>query len=309
MRRLIITGAGGFLGSNVVKAVLGQDIFDEVIAVTLGAEEMKTRFEENAKLAIFEADAIQNHEVVLKSEDIVLNCAYPRAMKGADVTAGLDYVESVFQASADAKVAGIINISSQSVYDPQRDHPAVETDVPVLTDEYSIGKYCMEMLLRNICRDIPYTNIRLASLIGPGFDVRVPNKMVKNAIEKKIIIAEKCNKKFGYLDVIDASKAITKILALDKKIWKHIYNLGGERAYSIVEMAELVAKTVERWTGLSVLINKIEGEGTYNSSLNSSLLEGDIKRFQETKFEDSIHRVLIEVIEKGACDGKAKRIV
>lgn len=292
MNRLIITGAGGFLGSNVIKSVITERCFDEIIAITLGAEQLKECIGEVNQLHIYEADAIENGEVKLRKDDLILNCAYPRAMKGADVTSGLDYVELIFRTAAEESVKGIVNISSQSVYDPQRDHPAVETDVPVLTDEYSIGKYCMEMLLRNVCKDIPYTNIRLASLIGPGFDVRVPNKMVKFALEKGEIMVQVNDQHFGYLDVADAVRGLIGVLMMDPKGWKPVYNLGGEQTYSLLEIAECIEKAVKNVAGRDVMVIKTEGSGALNSALDNTLLKNDIGEYQVLSLIQSLQRMI-----------------
>ena len=292
MNRLIITGAGGFLGSNVIDGVITENFFDEVIAITLGAEQYKECVGEVEKLHIYEADAIKTGEVGLREEDLVLNCAYPRAMKGADVTSGLDYGESIFRAAAEANIKGIVNISSQSVYDPRRDHPAVESDVPVLTDEYAIGKYCMELLLRNVCKNIPYTNIRLASLIGPGFDVRVPNKMVKYALEKGEIKVQVNDQHFGYLDVSDAVRGLVGVLKMEPMAWKPVYNLGSEKTVSLLEMAESIAKKIKDISLRNVAIIKSEGSGILNSALDNTLLKKDIGEYQTMSFQDSIEKII-----------------
>ena len=303
MSRLIITGAGGFLGCNVVKGILAEKTFDEIIAVTIGAEQMKSIFAGAEGLEIYEAGAITAGSVKLVSDDLVLNCAYPRAMKGADVTAGLDYVESVFQAAEKAAVRGIVNISSQSVYDPHRDHPAAETDVPVLTNEYAIGKYCLEMLLRNVCRDIPFTNVRLASLIGPGFDARVPNKMVKFALEKGVITAQENNQRFGYLDVEDAVRGLIGLLKLSPEKWKQIYNLGGKETYTLVEIAECAADYAGQYTGNKVVVDKVQSDAVLNSSLNSDLLITDIGVYEKNSLGMSIEKIVVHAVNKAKQDG------
>ena len=303
MGRLIITGAGGFLGCNVVKGVLEEGFFDEVIAITLGADQMKNRFQEGDRLKIFEADAISIGAVKLQESDVILNCAYPRAMKGADVTLGLDYVESVFQSAANAHVKGIMNISSQSVYDPQRKDPATEADIPVLTDEYAVGKYCMEMLLRDVCKDIPYTNIRLASLIGPGFDVRVPNKMVKNAFEKHVISVVKNDQHFGYLDIEDAVCGLTKLLRIEPKQWKKVYNLGGSRTYSLVEIAQCIISQMENKCDTNVsmdILDMKDGAARLNSSLVDRVLRDDIGDYIFNTLDESIQKIIDHYLDTHA---------
>lgn len=290
--RLIITGAGGFLGSNILKGVIKEQCFKEVIAVTLGAQLLNEKNSMVEHLHIYEAGTFEIDERMLYKEDIVINCAYPRAMKGVGVTAGLDYIEAVFRAAARAKIKGIVNISSQSVYNPMREHPAVEEDVPVLMSEYAIGKYCIEMLLRNVCEGIPYTNIRLASLIGPDFGVRVPNKMVERAIQDGEITVQMNAQRFGYLDVEDAVRGLIGIVKMKPEQWKHVYNLGGEKEYNLLEIAECVADAVKKSTGRNVVISKTDGDGYSNSALDNSLLKRDIGNYQQVELDESIKRIV-----------------
>lgn len=292
-KRLVITGAGGFLGRHLIQGVLKYTDYEEIIAITIGAEELNRTILQKGKLRILEAGALSRGEMKLDGKDVVINCAYPRAMKGKDVTIGLNYIEYVFQESAKAKIAGIINISSQSVYDPQRIEAALESDIPVLTDEYSIGKYCSEMFLRNICAGIPYTNIRLASLIGPGFDVRVPNKMVKSALETGRITAEENKQRFGYLDVEDAVNGLINLLSIEPRNWKHVYNMGGNGSYSLVEIATEIKKTIEQDDyGKEITIDLTSSERYTNSEIKSDLIESDIGHYCWNDFGKTIHKIV-----------------
>lgn len=290
--RLIITGAGGFLGSNLVRTACREGAFREVIAVTLGADEMKKRFEDVDGAAIYSENALSDKTVCLEKDDILINCAYPRAMKGSDIALGLDYVESVFQAAGRAGIKGIVNISSQSIYDPQRDHPASESDLPYLTDVYSVGKYCMEQLLRNVCRDIPHTNIRLASLIGPGFDVRVPNKMVKYALSTGQISVLVNQQNFGYLDVADAVNGLLKLVMTDPSGWESSYNLGSDRTYTLPEIAQTIREELKAMRGMEIEIAEKEGDAVLNSALDNSRIKGLIKDYQNYDLAGSIRRII-----------------
>lgn len=292
MGRLVVTGASGFLGSNLCRVICTENFFDNVIALTHRVNAMRLEFSTTDTIQIFGEDALVTGEVQLTNKDILINCAYPRAMNGVDVTSGLDYVESVFRLAASSKIKGIINISSQSVYDPQREHPATEDEMPCLTDEYAIGKYCMELLLRNVCKDIPYTNIRLASLIGPGFDVRVPNKMARNAINTGKIKVETNNQKFGYLDVEDAVNGLKLIALLDPLKWRPIYNLGSSKTYSLTTIAETVKEVLSKTHNLDILIEEKNGDAVLNTDLDSSRLISDVGEYQTHSLKESIIRII-----------------
>lgn len=294
--RLVITGAGGFLGTHLCTAASERNLFKEVIAITLGADIMRSQCKNLKNIRIFSEDALQTGEVKLGREDLLVNCAYPRAMQGTDITSGLDYIESVFQKAASENIRGIINISSQSVYDPQRKKPASERDVPCLVDVYAVGKYSIEILLRNVCKDIPYTNIRLASLIGPGFDVRVPNKMIKFAVETGTITALDNDQRFGYLDVEDAAGGILGLLAADPHSWEKVYNLGPHDTVSLVELAELIKNLLHDEYKIDITVNRKKGEQSSNSAVDSSLLVKEIGEFRRFLITDSLRKIISHTI-------------
>ena len=291
-KRIIITGAGGFLGCNVVESILADQVFDKVYAVTLGSEQMKLRFQESEMLSIYEADAITTGSIPLDAEDLVLNCVYPRAMKGKDITFGIDYIESVFQIAAKASVKGIVNISSQSVYDPQRDRPATEQDIPCLTDEYSIGKYCIELLLNNICKMVPHTNIRLASLIGPGFDQRVVNRLVDIALRDHVLRVQLNRQQFGYLDVADAARGLKKLMQVDPSKWETVYNLGPKQAITLHEMAYYIKDILLKDFDINIVIESVNGNEIQNTALDSNLLVSTIGEFRFLSAQESIRRII-----------------
>lgn len=294
--RLIITGAGGFLGSHVVRQLCGEGAWD-IAAVTLGADEMRGRCQGLSNLKIYSEDAIFTGAVVLDREDVVLNCAYPRAMSGTDVADGLDYVESVFKAAASAGVRGIANISSQSVYDPKRKHAATEQDRPCLTDGYSVGKYCMEKLLDSVCERVPHTSIRLASLIGPGFDARVVNKLVAIALRDRRLSIEKNRQRFGYLDVRDAARGITALLCMDPKRWQPVYNMGPRGAYTLEDFADIIQRQLlDNW-GIPISVETVDGDREANSELDSSLLIADIGEFRRLSMKESVDAIVRDMMK------------
>ena len=291
-KRIIVVGAGGFLGSNIIKKALSERACQNIVAVTLGVEEMIRRFGPIDKLEIHSENALFTEEVSLNKDDIIINCAYPRAMKGQDVAIGLNYVESVFRVAENTKVKGIVNISSQSVYDPLRECPAREEDIPCLLDEYAVGKYCMELLIRNICKDVPFTNIRLASLIGPGFNVRVPNKMIASALESGRISVVINKQHFGYLDVEDAVNGLLKLVSIDSHLWKDVYNLGSDQTYTLLEIAETVKAEMKSIRNIDVEIVRNENDKCLNTALNSTRIKSIINDYQNNTLAESVRKII-----------------
>lgn len=262
MKRVLITGAGGFLGRHLVKRFLEEDDI-EVFALTSQKEALEIVFG-NSKLftVLCKEDDINKNDF-----DILINCAYPRNVDGIQMAEGLSYIDRVYRAAASGKVKAVINISSQSVYSQIRKSAADEDEPINLETKYAIGKYAVELLTNRMFEKIPHTNIRLGSLIGAGFDQRLVNKFVRQAMEGNALNIKGGNQQFGFLDVRDAADAIAVMIQKNKK-WHEIYNLGSERGYSLLEIAECVAEKSQQYSKARTQINLEKTDDWQNSVLN-----------------------------------------
>src|SRR5699024_7081694 len=166
----------------------------------------------------------------------------------------------------------IINISSQSVY-TQKDKPLVTEESFVKPESlYGMTKYACERIVTLICEanDVNYTNIRLASLTGIDFDVRMTNKFVQSVIKGETITIQGGNQKISYLDVRDASTALIKLLHTNSKNWQHTYNLGNEESFTLLSLIEIIKNEASKYH-LNVNVDITEGNDNYNNLMDSTL--------------------------------------
>jgi len=231
MKRIAITGAGGFLGQHLVKQLLKlNDI--HVYALTSQKETLNQLFAGNSQFQVVD-------EIPYEA-DILVNCAFPRNFDGVQIATGLHYLSEVYRETKAAKVKSVINISSQSVYSETRNAPACEDTELNLETKYAVGKYAMELMTNTVFSDIPHTNLRMASLIGYNFDQRLVNKFVKQVVAGNELSIPETDQMFGFMDVRDAASAICSVIASDPLTWDNAYNVGVQGAYSIKELAEHV---------------------------------------------------------------------
>src|SRR5699024_8056086 len=127
--------------------------------------------------------------------------------------------------------------------------------------------YATEVMLESVCKkaEIPYTNLRMASLIGPGFGQRIVNRLVKRAIVGETLQVVRSGQKFGFLDIEDAVKAITALLNTDITQWKPIYNIGNGKEYSVEYITQRI-KNVFEVNGLSIPEITIENGDGFGST-------------------------------------------
>lgn len=241
--KIVITGAAGFLGSHLVER-LKEDERYFVYALSSRGEELQrlstyANVEYCSKSVIF-----SDNENKILNDSVIINCAFPRASTGAGMADGLRYIQNLFDRAFSSSAKAIVNISSQSVYSALRDVAATEMTPICLETPYAVGKYATELILESSCKEtgIPYTNIRMASLIGPEFDQRIVNRLITNALQGKDLHITRSERRFGFLDVEDAVGAIISLLKTAPEIWKSVYNVGNAKEYSVEEIVQNIKK-------------------------------------------------------------------
>ncbi|MDE6101349.1 MAG: NAD(P)-dependent oxidoreductase [Ruminococcus sp.] len=293
MKKIVITGAGGFLGTALMHRLVNKpDIM--VYAFSFDFERHRSTFVRGDNIIPVDNSEIDTFDFSIA--DYVIHCAFPRNADSAVISDGLDFVAKVLKRAASS--GAVINISSQSVYSPQRKCAAKETDKPVLENKYAIGKYASELLNNTLCAEIPHTNIRMASLIGPDFDQRVTNKMVELALKNGELSVIEDNQTFGYLDIEDAADGILSLLNIPSEKWRSVYNLGNGRTYSLKTIAETVASVIKSVLGKHIEIKSESGDKVLNSALDGSTLMADTGYKPCVSLEESIHRILMKKIER-----------
>jgi len=297
--RILVSGAGGFLGSEIISQLLNiKEV--EVIALTSQTNKFKSLAKQANKLIVYDKNDIYKDTINFEKIDLLINCAFPRNDDSL-IANGLKYISDLLSLGVQKGVKKVINISSQSVYSKFRKMEARESSELCLQSKYAIGKYATELLTNCICYNIPHTNIRMGSLIGAGFNQRLVNKFVEKVIIHENIQIMGGEQKFGFLDVRDAASAI--ILVGLKENWQEIYNLGTEYNYTLIEIAKCVMDTLETM-GYEKTNIEIENAAVWeNSSLDSSRLRIQFSWKQEYLLQDTIRWIANEY----SCKGKEEK--
>lgn len=269
---VVLTGAGGFLGSQLLSALVANG--RRVLAVT-------SRSKENVlamlpvscgpeMVSVISPELIDHRSESLTGA-LVLSCAFPRGGNGVQLACGLDFIDHLTSLAVREGAYGFVNVSSQSVYPAFRTKPAREIDGLSLDNTYALAKRAVEILTRSRCEGhIPYTSVRLASLVGPRFDQRVINKMAHNALMEGVIDVSNPHQVFDYMDVRDAVAAFVALSESNPLEWDEVYNLGSDCATSLEDIAELVAIAV-RSRGHACAVRVVEHDGESSSSALDAL--------------------------------------
>ena len=260
---IAITGAGGFLGTELLRQ-LSEKQNIAVYAFTFDFERNRDSYPVSKN--IISVDNSEADTFDFSQTDVLINCAFPRNVADENFAKGLDFLQSVIEKASADGVKSVINISSQSVYSQVRKAPADENFPVVLESKYAVGKYWSELFVNTVCRNIRHTNLRMASLIGAGFNQRITNKFAFKVMNGEQISITGGEQIFGFLDVRDASSGIITI-ALSDCQWDEVYNLGTPNYYTLKTVAETAVETGKKFGFSSLSPQVTEGGEWQNSSL------------------------------------------
>lgn len=270
---ILLTGAGGFLGTHLLEVLLSRTEHS-VIALTSKGNNLCEMFPfAGNRLTVVPTE--QFASLPFAEIDVLVNCAFPRNEDGTKMAEGLRFIAELLKAAVDGVVGAVINISSQSVYSQQRIELATEETPLNLETSYAVGKYSTELLTNTLCAAIPHTNLRLASLIGAGFDQRVPNKLVAKALAGEDLKVLSGPQYYGFLDVRDAADAITVVINSDPMTWAEVYNLGTNEAYTLEDIAKTVVEIYNQKFSANITYHTEPSDKPFNSALTC-------RKFNET---------------------------
>ncbi len=289
---IAVTGATGCVGKELVTQLLLQG--KSVLAFSSDEEQLcnylvghgANNTDQLVVVGRNDFDALAEQPI-----DLLINCAFPRSDEGKPLAAGMQYAQSLFEAARDARVGGVINISSQSVYSQTREHQATESE-PICPDgKYAVAKYAVEMIADLVLQDVPHTNIRLASLFGSAFGQRFVNFFVKQMIANKPINVRGFEQEYGFLDYRDAALGLAAMTESEPSTWKPVYNLGPHAGGYTMDRILHATVDVAKSRGLKPSFSIEYDCPWFNSSLNSELFEQDFNWSSQYTLKDTIEDI------------------
>lgn len=254
MKTVLITGATGFLGHNLVNSFIDRGDTN-VIAVLGRPEDKANTLPESDRLKVCPSSAVFSTD--FGHIDTLIHTAFSRFDNYPGLTRSIEFSEQIIELVNNQDIDSIINISSQGVYKWLKAGEKVSESGCVEPDTaYGLAKWAVENMLKLGCKK-SYTNIRMASLSA---NARFLDFFVDCVIAGKDITVTAPNQYASIMDVTDAVRGIVLIETLDVNKREVVYNLGPGTQYSILDYAQS-ANNIGLQFGFSPIKIKVEDKG------------------------------------------------
>lgn len=288
--RIIVSGAGGFLGSHIIRRALeNRDI--GIVAISSGSD-----FAPGVE--VMTTQAFLSGALRCTPEDVFINCLFPTNADGVKMADGLQTLFRLISTARDSGVGAFINVSSQSVYASKREVPAREDTPLCLESPYAVGKYCSEAYTNQVFADMPHTNVRMASLLGPGYDLRIVNRMVDQALRGDALKVVGGMQRYGFLDVRDAADGLVTLAHSAPSTWQETYVLGRRECCTLMEVVECIVSTLKARAGVDAAYVVSEGQDVRNSSLDPSRFMRDFAWSPRYSLTDTVASIIDSKCQK-----------
>jgi UDP-glucose 4-epimerase len=178
-RKVLVTGGGGFIGSNLVHALLARG--DDVRVLdnfSTGQRSNLAGLEGDVQLVEGDLRSYERVHAAVRGAEVVFHegalPSVPRSVQDPLTTTAVN-VEgtlNVLLAARDEGVRRIVNASSSSVYGNTGELPRVETQAPDPISPYAVAKLAAERFCTSFTRvyEMEIVSLRYFNVFGPRQD-------------------------------------------------------------------------------------------------------------------------------------------
>lgn len=257
MTRYVVTGGAGFIGSALVRALLGQGdsqvrVIDNLLTGNArNLEEVRSRIEWD-HTDIRDADAVAS---AMRGTEVVFHLAaipsVPRSIQDPTPSheVNIDGTFNVLRASVDARVRRVVYAASSSAYGDTDVLPKVETMLPRPKSPYAVQKLMGEYYASvfHSCFGLETVALRFFNVYGERQDPTSPYSGVLSLF-LKALIERRSPTIFGDGEQTRDFTYVEDVTALCLKaasaagVAGQVYNAGNGNRYSLNSVWDLLQK-------------------------------------------------------------------
>ena len=263
MKKILVTGGAGFIGSHLVEKLVKEGSVVVVID-NLSVSDVNVSLLKKLGVRLFKMNIGDYEEIkdCFKGIDTVFHlAAMNRALRSIEdpLTANksnIDGTINCLEASRQAGVKKFVFVSSSSVYAGQRNKLLTESMPLSPPHPYGVGKLAGEHYVRiyHELFGLPVVNLRFFSVYGPRQlgEIDKPGvipKFISLVMKKKPIeIWGDGSQMRNFTYVADVVNFVIRA-GKSKGAVGQVFNVAAEREVSIKELAEIVMKTMGKKVG------------------------------------------------------------
>jgi len=303
MTRYVVTGGAGFIGSSLVRGLIGRGEVCVIDNLYSGHEENLS--EVRSSIAFERAD-IRDYDAIARAiagANIVFHLAaipsVPRSIREPVPSheVNIDGTFNVLRACADSKVARVVYAASSSAYGDTEVLPKVEKMLPRPKSPYAVQKLMGEYYagVFHSCFNLETVSLRFFNVYGERQDPSSPYSGVLSLFMKALI--ERCQptiygdgeqtRDFTYVEDV-VSLCIKAATA--QGVAGNMYNAGNGNRYSLNHIWDLLQK-IEGVTLPALYGEPREGD-VHDSQADTTAARRDLGHQPQFDLEQGLRRTL-----------------
>ncbi|WP_061209374.1 NAD-dependent epimerase/dehydratase family protein [Leptospira borgpetersenii] len=268
--KVLITGASGYLGGRIAQNFAKRNQLE----VRLTSRNHLNRFDSNdVDFRSIEWNSSTNLESICEGMDVIIHLAGMNAQESSENPVGSYEVNilntaRLLDASVKKGVKKFVYFSTAHVYANPLVGEFTEESVVKNFHPYAASHKAAEDILKFYASlgKIDAYILRLSNAYGPpiSIDVNCWNLLVNDlcrqaVVQKKLVLKSNGMQKRDFVSIADVIQALDLFLSENKLSNSHkIFNLGGDWAISVLEMAILIQKRAEIILGLKPALERKE---------------------------------------------------
>lgn len=299
--KILITGGSGFIGSHVVKLLLGKGyrvaVVDKIVP---------NKSDENLRWYKLDIRDKSLNEIFKKeAPDFVVHLAAQTSIDASvkdpskDLSVNVLGSLNVLENCRLHNVKKIVFTSTSAVYGehPQNELPLKESHSTEPLSPYGASKMAAELLFLQFYKSfgLDCAMFRISNVYGPGekkeSDAVIPSFIRKLRSGEQAVIFGDGTQTRDFIFVEDVARAVTCVLELRKEAKSKVFNISSGIETSINELYDVVAKTL----GVANVKPKYENErkgDIKRIALDNSLAKSELGWEPKINLEDGIKRTV-----------------